>query len=578
VQFEQFGKYLLLHKIAVGGMAEIFLAKQSGLAGFEKLVVIKRILPGRVGDNDFAQMFLDEARLAASMSHPNVPQVFDLNRVGDVVYIAMEYIAGQDLAHVLRVCKKTRTPFPHPLVARIFVDACAGLHYAHLLKDAHGSQLNVIHRDISPGNLLVSYEGVAKVLDFGVAKANSQLAKTVAGTLKGKFAYMSPEQIQMKYLDARVDVWSLGVVLWESLTVRRLFTGVNELALARSILDDPIPSPSIVDPQIPAGIERIAMRALQRDRNRRYPNAEAMRSDLEAFLRTLPTPPAAADVAAFVKQIFAEEFTAHGKLLADAPQATPEQLAELIKFETTTSMPSFSGVSEAKPYREYRRQKRRTTIMAAIGAAAVVLASVVGLLLWRPWLVADAKATGSIEVVTEPAGAIIYLDGARQLPSPVTIPAVAANIEHTVIADKDGFEVETKTIKVERRTQLSVTIALRAKAQTAPAVPTAVKLAVTSTPAGARVVRVDSGELLGTTPLEKTVAASVDEVQLRLELSGYQPAVRKVTLVVDTTLEIALARQKSAVTKTGETLPPGTKPENNNQGATADGVVDPFAH
>ena len=569
MQFEQFGRYLLLHKIGVGGMAEIFLAKQIGMAGFEKLVVIKRILPEHVGNPSYVKMFLDEARLAAAMSHPNVAQVFDLAQTGNTIYIAMEYIAGQDLAHVLRVCKKTKTTLPYPLVARILADACDGLHYAHTLKDSHGARLNVIHRDVSPGNLVVSYDGTNKVLDFGVAKSDSHLSKTYAGTLKGKFGYMAPEQVEMKVLDARVDVWALGVVLWEALAVRRLFAGTNELGLAKAIVDDPIPPPTTVVPDIPPALVAIVMRALERDRNRRYANALEMRNDLDAYVRALGVPATALEVAAFIRQIFAAEYAAHEKLLAGIPNATPEQLAGLVEIAEQGSFTTFSGASEGKPYLG-RGSKKRLAAIAAGAAAAVVVTVGLGWGLLRPNADAQARPTGTLHVVTEPAGANIYLDGARQVPSPVTIPGVAAEVEHVLIADLDGFELSTQRVQVAAAATGDITIALVRK--TAAAAPGSVKIAVSSTPSGARVVRTDSGEVLGVTPLEKIVPASASQVVFRLELAGYEKTERTVTLKADTALEVALPRSR-----TGGSKVTGGKNKKKKMELTTDGVVDPFA-
>jgi serine/threonine protein kinase len=192
----QYGKYQLLKRLALGGMAEIWLAKQTGTQGFEKLVVIKRILEQLADDSEFVQMFLDEARLAASLTHPNVVQIFDLGKLDKSYYIAMEFIAGHDLLATMKKAGKAKALLPAEISARIIASACEGLHYAHTRKDRKGSPLHIVHRDVSPANILVTYEGTVKIVDFGIAKAESHSAKTRAGRLKGKFSYMSPEQIQ----------------------------------------------------------------------------------------------------------------------------------------------------------------------------------------------------------------------------------------------------------------------------------------------------------------------------------------------------------------------------------------------
>src|SRR5438067_2289863 len=193
---DQFGKYLLLRRLALGGMAEIFLAKQTGVQGFEKLVVVKRILQNLATEKEFVGMFLDEARLAATLTHQNIVQIYDLGETDGCFYIAMEFIAGHDLLSVIKKAKSLMTGVPPEIGARIVADGCAGLHYAHTKKSLQGHPLNIVHRDVSPSNLLISYEGNTKVVDFGIAKAESHSAKTQAGVLKGKFSYMSPEQIR----------------------------------------------------------------------------------------------------------------------------------------------------------------------------------------------------------------------------------------------------------------------------------------------------------------------------------------------------------------------------------------------
>ncbi len=198
----RYGKYLLLKRIGLGGMAEIFLAKQLGVKGFEKLVVIKRILDQFASERDYVEMFLDEARIASSLNHPNVVQIFDLGQVESSFFIAMEFIAGHDLMALLRKFAARREALPPELAAYVVASACEGLHYAHTKKDLQGRPLGIVHRDISPSNLLVSYDGAVKVVDFGIAKAASQSTRTQAGTVKGKFSYMSPEQIQGQEIDA----------------------------------------------------------------------------------------------------------------------------------------------------------------------------------------------------------------------------------------------------------------------------------------------------------------------------------------------------------------------------------------
>lgn len=282
---ERFGKYQLERKLAVGGMAEIFLATHQGPEGFKKNVAIKRILPHLTEDQDFTTMFLDEARLVARFNHPNIVQIFELGQVQKRYFLAMEYIHGQSMSKVLKACAKKKVPFPIEYGAKILSYACEGLDYAHNFTDADGTPLNLIHRDVSPQNIMLTYDGVVKVLDFGIAKAAGNLYQTRTSSLKGKAAYMSPEQITQKSgLDRRSDIFSLGIVLHEFATGKRPFDGDTELELMMSIVQKQANDPRTIDPNIPEELISIMLRALAKDRTKRYQNAREMRADLEHFL------------------------------------------------------------------------------------------------------------------------------------------------------------------------------------------------------------------------------------------------------------------------------------------------------
>jgi eukaryotic-like serine/threonine-protein kinase len=209
-----FGKYLLLDRVAVGGMAEVFAAKTFGVEGFESLLAIKRILPTMVEDDEFITMFIDEARIAAMLSHANLVKIYDLGKFEDTYYIAMEYISGRDVRLLIDKFRKKGQPVPIPMAIFVMSKIAEGLDYAHRKKDAQGRDLHIIHRDISPQNVLISYEGEVKIIDFGIAKAAGRIQKTQAGILKGKFGYMSPEQVRGIPIDHRSDLFSAGVVLY----------------------------------------------------------------------------------------------------------------------------------------------------------------------------------------------------------------------------------------------------------------------------------------------------------------------------------------------------------------------------
>lgn len=282
---ERFGKFVLERKLAVGGMAEIFLATHQGPEGFKKHVAIKRILPHLTEDTDFVTMFLDEARLVARFNHPNIVQIFELGEVDRRFFLAMEYVHGISMSKLLKACRKKDIPLPLEYGAKIVSFACEGLDYAHSFADADGTPLNLIHRDISPQNLMVSYDGVVKVLDFGIAKATGNVYQTRTSSLKGKAAYMSPEQITAKGgLDRRSDIFSLGIVLFEVAAGQRPFSGDTELELMMAIVKQAAPDPRQFDETIPADLSAIISRALAKDREQRYQSCRELRQELEEFL------------------------------------------------------------------------------------------------------------------------------------------------------------------------------------------------------------------------------------------------------------------------------------------------------
>jgi serine/threonine protein kinase len=271
----RFGKYTLVAKLAMGGMAEIFLARLHGDGGFEKLVCIKRILPHLAKDPQFVAMFLDEARVAARISHPNVCQVFELGEWEGQYYIAMEYLEGVPLSVFRRKDFYAALPDPR-LVAAFGVQACEGLHHAHQLKRADGELLGVVHRDISPQNLFATTDGIVKVLDFGIAKVQDASARTSTGAVKGTYAYMAPEQLRNESLDRRVDVWAMGAVLWETLAQRHLFKRDTEFLTFEAIAKEPIANICDVRPDVPPLLGDTIMRALSRNRDDRFASARSL--------------------------------------------------------------------------------------------------------------------------------------------------------------------------------------------------------------------------------------------------------------------------------------------------------------
>jgi eukaryotic-like serine/threonine-protein kinase len=274
-----FGRFRLERRLAYGGMAEILLAVDLRT---RREVALKRILPQHSANPEFEQFFIHEGRLGQRLIHPNLVQTHEAGKVGETCYIALEYLRGATCIEVLRAAAKAGLELPLGAAVRIVADAARGLHYAHMATDATGRPLGVVHRDVTPHNLFLCRDGRTKVLDFGIAKAASQLHVTRTGTIKGKFSYLAPEQIRGEAIDHRVDVFALGIVLHELLTLKPLFRGLNDAETLQRILSLEVPPPERVRHAVPPGLGAVALRALQRDRERRLPSAEALADSIEA--------------------------------------------------------------------------------------------------------------------------------------------------------------------------------------------------------------------------------------------------------------------------------------------------------
>src|SRR5689334_1043270 len=269
----QFDRYSILGHLATGGMAEVYLAHQAGVRGFEKLVVIKRIRPELLAEAGAVEAFLDEARLVATLEHPHIVQVLEVGFVAGSPFFVMEHVDGVDLRQLLEASLRAGVQLSLANALYIAIDVCAALHYAHERRDVDDVPLGIIHRDVSPSNVLISHEGCVKLCDFGIAKAATRSEVTQAGVVKGKFSYMSPEQCTNAPLDRRSDVFALGILLYELTTRTHLFNGANDYEVMRQIVDGPIPRPSTRVPGYPPELEAIVMRALAQNPADRYPNA-----------------------------------------------------------------------------------------------------------------------------------------------------------------------------------------------------------------------------------------------------------------------------------------------------------------
>ncbi|ATB50107.1 serine/threonine protein kinase [Corallococcus macrosporus] len=304
---ETFGRYELLRKLAIGGMGAVYLARQKGPVGFQKLLVVKRLLPHLSEDDEFIDMFLDEGRIAAHLNHPNIAQIYDLGDVDGQYFIAMEYVHGEAVGPLGARAQQRGIMIPLGLKCRIIADAAAGLDAAHNARSPSGRKLALIHRDVSPQNVLVGFNGGVKLIDFGVAKASGKLSQTIVGTIKGKHAYMSPEQARGEPLDSRSDVFGLGTVFYELLTQQRLFKRETELATLKAVVGTKIVPPSEVVPEIPKALDAIVFKALARKRDERFSTAGELQLALEEFLLTQKLHATTAHLAAFMRGMYAEE-------------------------------------------------------------------------------------------------------------------------------------------------------------------------------------------------------------------------------------------------------------------------------
>ncbi len=336
---EKLGELVLLEKIAYGGMAEVFRAKQLGYQGFEKIVAVKRILPHYAQSKRFKKMFMEEASLSATLEHPNITHVYKNGESGGYLYLVMEFIDGRNLRQFMAKAKETNTQIPLEISCFIVSEMLKGLEYAHTRIDQQtGAPLNIVHRDISPQNIMLSYEGSVKLVDFGIAKAASSTEVTQGGTLKGKFSYMSPEQAFGNLIDRRSDVFSAGIILWEMLTQTRLYSTEDEIKTLEKAREAVIPPPSDIVGYVPATLEKIVLKALERDVLLRYASSLEFYSDLIRFLNTRKSEFIPTDFTVFMKNFFKDEI-AQDRVDREALKKVESQIAEKVEIVIPDATP-----------------------------------------------------------------------------------------------------------------------------------------------------------------------------------------------------------------------------------------------
>jgi TonB family protein len=475
---DRFGQYEILEKIASGGMADVFKARRSGVEGFEKIVAIKKILPHLADNEQFIAMFADEAKLAAQLSHPNIVHIYDLGKIDAGGYfIAMEYVDGRDLRAILQTARDVATPMPVPLAIYVASKVASALDYAHRRRDADGHDLAIVHRDVSPQNILISYEGDIKLCDFGIAKAASKASTTQSGALKGKVQYMSPEQAWGRPIDRRSDLFSLGSVLFEMLTGEKLFRGDTDLTLLEKVRAAEAPAPSSINPEVPRSLDAILAKTLAPAPDDRYANASDLLRDLESVLYSYTPAPGSADLAIYLHRQQAEEAaaaeanersSAHSAA-ADPPKkrrskGTPvarrstgsapkfvEGLAGTFPVsepaglgpldEAAKAHPAAGGVYGAAKPAAARVEKKRAALYVAIGVAVLALAGVG----WWVWMRESPSLKSPVKLaVTAPAA----------VPTPnsaVTAGAAAVQTTPVPTAVPAGYDAKAVDAEVQRQ-------------------------------------------------------------------------------------------------------------------------------
>ena len=405
-----FGQYELIEVIATGGMAEVYRARMKGLEGFQKIVAIKRILAHLTDNDEFVTMFVDEAKLAAQLQHPNIIHIYDLGKIERSYYIAMEYIDGKDLRTILRALDDKRSRLPLGLALFIGSRLAAALDYAHRKKDLQGTAMALVHRDVSPQNVLISYDGDIKLCDFGIAKAASKASHTRAGALKGKLQYMSPEQAWGKDIDHRSDIFSLGLVLYEMLAGRKGIVGDSELSILEQVRAPRLLPLRDIDPSIPPEVERVVMKALKEDRGERYQTAADLASDLGSILQSIRPSPGAPELGAFLADLVGHERPASIAAVPaprpapappSLPAAPPAHPAEPPRPKPAPRIPVMEPVGDETPPEFKAPRGSRALPLAATAAALIVIAVVAALVMRakKPAAAPEVQATPAPETV-----------------------------------------------------------------------------------------------------------------------------------------------------------------------------------
>ena len=532
-QPEAFGKYYLIDKVAVGGMAEVFKAKTFSHGGFEKLLVIKRILQHLSDNNEFVEMFIDEAKISVLLQQPNIVQVYDFGKIRENYFIAMECVEGKDLKILLRKLAERRKLLPVEFAVYVAHEVCKGLDYAHKKTSLKGEPLGIVHRDMSPSNVIVAYSGEVKIADFGIAKAEIGAYNTKDGVLKGKFEYMSPEQASGLPIDHRSDLFSVGIMLHEMLTGRRLFKSESEVRTLERIKSADVKPPSTTNPVIPSRLDEIVMRALSRDAKDRYQDAKEMQTDLLEFMYPSTPDVTRESLGTFMAQLFLSEIAEERDRMEEGTKIASKLSSEVPEIDLDESwQEGGTGGTLKTP---------QSRIPVVIAALAVLLAAGVALYFLR-------KDPEVVEKVVEvqapkPTTGILELRISPDVPAKVLLGEVEIGRGPLVVWDKvtpdqdlilkveaDGYEPFSDTVHLSAGERLRLPVVLHAIAKVTPGGTTTTprppevatgppQVIINSSPSGATVL-ID-GKSVGVTPYVLNSGTAGAKLGVELRLDGY---------------------------------------------------------
>jgi serine/threonine-protein kinase len=534
---EAFGRYQLLGLLGQGGMGRLYIAERRGIQGFVKIVALKRIQPHLADSKQLREMFLNEARIAARLEHPNIVATYELGEVDGNYFISMEYLPGEDLSAIIAGCQDNRMPID--IAAALTQQAAQGLHYAHEARDGHGKAIGLVHRDVSPRNIFVTYHGVVKLLDFGVVRGPEK-QKSIPGVFKGKYGYCAPEQIEGRPVDRRTDVFCLGIALWESLTGARLFDASTDAATIDAVRSRSIEAPSALRPDVPPELDAITMRALARDPDRRFRTAHDMSEELDRYLMGQDDRPTSKSVGRWMESIFGSERATLKKAVSQGGEIEPtlDRLFALNAIRPATGertgerTGSSGGQAKAQPRAMWSTSlgsnpsgNRRSGSGAPTEGPSLRSSSGGRGTAATPPTPARAAAAALQAAVDGPEPRPAARRSGAKLPIVLGVVLVLAGVGAVAVVALRGDRSFTGT-PAARSTRATATLEIRSQ-------PPGAHVFVDGTPSGLR------------TPTVLTGLSAGSRVQVRLDKPGYEPVTEQVTLADGQARTISLTLRES---------------------------------